>query len=579
MTIHERHKSTARRQDPPLLTDLSPNKASAESRRHIKVTEYSVLALSPFLNAIRHPRPHSGPGRLIQDASFYAAEVRSRAALVQQEITRMERECEDREREAVQMDVWEKNGFEREHVKILKNPAEVLQDWAFTPSRSSFLTTTLTALRAQLADLNLLSERAHAGSDPDDVEQEARDAKEKNDAREREAEAIMGKRKAKEQTLRDLEGQLDRERRRAEEMVTRLPPNLLVEYRALTADVATTAKRIAERQEEADRSAGKLKELEQKRLAELKAKRDEMASSGGGETGREGMVEEMKRANQEAAAMERRIGEVEEEIRHMKEKLDGMKEGAEGEVDRRSKFAELARRDRDMTSFLESYDRRIQEARDRIVELEREICEHLEKIAALSRKDLSALPTHDDFKELQGDLKFKEKEMKTSENTLEAIGAERDRLLSDLGKVNQLDTKIAAELVNIKEKAAQISAGMLQYETVEELRRKAETQKNKNAADRATLVKNRDSLQKEMMELEQQHQTKRRQLEQNETHIQLAGLEEKLKLVEKSNHDMREYIDSKTAESDYKEIRAQVLTLVTQVNDQLLQIMALPPAR
>ncbi|KXS11345.1 hypothetical protein M427DRAFT_72970 [Gonapodya prolifera JEL478] len=515
---------------------------------------------------------YQGQGRLVMDASFFASDVRLRGQALRDEMAKLERELEEREREAAQGDAWAK--------------------------KSAHLSATLATLLAHLADLNLALERAHAGADPEDLIREAKEVGGRSGpgGKGQEAEGVMGVRRSKEALLRDLEAQLDKERRRAEDVVASLPPPQLAEYRSLAAESAELARRIADRQREADAGASKMREFEEasarnptlhralllhKKMAELRAKRDEVAAAAGegGLGSREGIVEDMKKANQEAAAMERRAAEVEQEVAKVKERLDGLKESGEGHAERRAKFSELARRDRDMTAFLESCEKRMRDTLDRNTVMERDICDSLERIATLARKDVTAIPSQDEYKELQGDLKFKEKEMKNSENTLEVLSGERVRLLADLAKVDQLESKIPSELVNIKEKMAQISAGILKYGTVEELRKKAEAQKAKNTADRAVLSSERARLQSEVAEIERQYDLKRRVLEENETHMQLAALEEKLRMIEKNNDDMKEYIESKTSESDYKALRAQVLELTTQVNDQLLQIMALPPAR
>ena len=95
----------------------------------------------------------------------------------------------------------------------------------------------------------------------------------------------------------------------------------------------------------------------------------------------------------------------------------------------------------------------------------------------MTKTDVSNLPTPDGFKDIQGDLALKEKEVKNSEMTMESIVAEREKRLMDLEKVNQLESKLHAELEQLDSKMVKMIEDRKRMENIEELKAKAEQSK------------------------------------------------------------------------------------------------------
>ncbi|KAJ3379476.1 Intraflagellar transport protein 74, partial [Entophlyctis sp. JEL0112] len=142
-----------------------------------------------------------------------------------------------------------------------------------------------------------------------------------------------------------------------------------------------------------------------------------------------------------------------------------------------SKYDELVKKDREMTSFLDSFDERKAEAARKNSELEKEIVRRLHQIKNLAKNDASKLPSQQEHQNLQSDLRFKEKEMKNSENTMDGLMIERDRRLQDLEKVNQLESKLNAELVFLNDKIKKLETGIESVSNVEGAKREAEKMK------------------------------------------------------------------------------------------------------
>lgn len=158
----------------------------------------------------------------------------------------------------------------------------------------------------------------------------------------------------------------------------------------------------------------------------------------------------------------------------------------------------------------------------------------------MAKTDLSSLPTPQAHQELEGDLNFKQKEMKNSENTSESLLIERNRRLADLEKVNQLESKIGVELRQLKAKQTSLTREIGKIGNIEEVKRNAEEMKVKNSADRIVLSTQVESLKAQVGVISSKYEAKNAQLNENETHNQLSSLEQKLRHHESNNFHLKE---------------------------------------
>ena len=86
----------------------------------------------------------------------------------------------------------------------------------------------------------------------------------------------------------------------------------------------------------------------------------------------------------------------------------------------------------------------------------------------------------------------------------------------------------------------------------------------------------RDFLKHQIQALTTKYEAKKAQLQENETHVQLGALEQKLKAQESLNYGLKEFIASKTAESNYIPIAKEVESLTDAVNGQLIKMISSP---
>nr|KAJ3414893.1 Intraflagellar transport protein 74 [Polyrhizophydium stewartii] len=516
-----------------------------------------------------------GPGRQVQDVTFFQSELRQKSNLLADEIRRLALEVEQVTKENSNYATFEK--------------------------RADTLAEELKELQGQLGDLNTLVDKLHTDTDLEEIERQYHQLKAKNQRESQVLDEVFMQRQQRESSIREIEKQIAEERQKAEGQINFLEPEKKAEYLRLRDENAKFVAAIEKLQEDIERQNQKAQQLQQElaqdaikqkavalheRLNEARDRKRELeesiktSESESGPQEKARLLEQVKEDNLETSGMERKIAELEEQLRKLREQIsqaDADLDPAQGE--RNAKYEELLKRDREMQAFLDSFDEKRHECLTRNQEAEHNIVELLERIKTLSKKDVSNMPSKEGFQELQGDLAFKENEMQNSENTMEALIQERDRRMQDLDKVGQLETKLNAELKHLREKILSMTEEMTKIGNIDSIKKEAEFSKRKNAAEREDLQFKRDVMRSSIQALTSRYEAKKAQLHENETYTQLGALEQRLRHHEGITFGLKDYIASKTAESDYKPLAKEVAKRMDEINAQLVKLMALPPTR
>ncbi|KAL3901129.1 MAG: hypothetical protein SGCHY_000849 [Lobulomycetales sp.] len=293
----------------------------------------------------------------------------------------------------------------------------------------------------------------------------------------------------------------------------------------------------------------------------------EKNESGSAEKAR--LLEQVKENNQEIVAMEQKISDLEEDSRKLKEEsatLSADTDTDKPKEERNAKFEELVKRDHDMQQFLDSYDSKMSECREKNQEVEKSIVQTLGRI----KQDQGS-----------GSLKFGAA-LKHQVGILFVFlirHAESGSLYSELEKMKRLEDKIEGELRKLREKQNTIGKELRKVGNIESFKKNAETRKQRNLEDKQSLQKQREYLEAQITSLGLRNDAKKDSLLDNDTYNQLTSLEQKLRHHESNNYLLKDYIQAKKTESNYKISAVGVLKMAEDVNLQLQKIMSLPPAR
>lgn len=507
-----------------------------------------------------------GPQRAIYDKSFYMGQLRAKITELAAEIAKMQREVDQFNQENATFLTYEK--------------------------RAEGLATEIKELQGQLADYNTLLDKINTDTEMDDIVQDFNALKIQNEREQKSIDELFTQRRDKEQQIKQLEIELDQERRMAESLVEDMPPDQRAKYAQLKNVNNSLQAELEQKQQDLDALATRIQNLEDEvssspvkqeavtlyeKLNELGEKKqsllDEMEKENKGTPAeeRERLLKQVKEDNQEIASMERKTSELREKIETVNgeiQQLDMDLEEHQGE--RNVKYKELKKREETMDEFLETFEEVKANEQARKQQLESNIVnvlEHMSRGMARTKH----LPSPAELQRMKDDLNFKETEMHKSQSTAASLGSEHTRLQMDLEKVEQLETKITTELESLKERIQTMTLELETFSDLDALTDQSEEKKTRLYKEKKTLSARKETFKKHVQSLSSFYDATKSKLMENETHSQLGNLERKWQHHEQNNFVMKEFIATKSLESDYRPLKQNVSEQLEDINKLLIQ--------
>ncbi|XP_069575450.1 intraflagellar transport protein 74 homolog, partial [Brachyistius frenatus] len=398
----------------------------------------------------------------------------------------------------------------------------------------------------------------------------------------------------REEAIRAIEEEVRREKRVADEVVQSMPATKQEKYFTMTTANEELLQELTVLQEEldllitrkedyeADLSHSQIKQEVVRlhgTLSALEAKRDAMEaedkSLGSPQEEREKLFKQVKEDNQEIASMERQLAEIRDRTRQITEEIQHLEqdsEAAQGEC--QQKYKELKRKEEEIDRFLESFEESRSQEQEKMTQTHENIVSLLEHCSRnmLRLRQVDTV-TATELRNMQEVLVSKETEVVQSESTARGLNTESQRLQQDLEKVQQLEGKITGELSTLKEHVGTMEAELHTYRDLDALRDTAEDKKKRLQENRVSLTQRRDSFRQLLEEMNQKYEALKSKLTENETHAQLTNLERKWQHLEQNNFVMKEFIASKSQESDFASVAKNVSQQVAEYNKSLIELL------
>ncbi|NWV39314.1 IFT74 protein, partial [Grantiella picta] len=535
----------------------------------IKVADRPVTqqGLSGIKTAVK------GPQRQIMDKTYYLGVLRSKINELTMEINKLQ-----------------------EEVEMYKQEKSVYLSYE---KRAEALAGEIKDFQGQLADYNMVVDILNTSTDMTEVIRDYNMLKVQNDRDAQHMDKIFTERQATEKLIRAVEEDIEHEKVVADDIMKDMSQENKAKYMEMKAANEKLSQELIAQQQELDAlnvkedslraeiaHSGVKQEAVQlyEKLHELKERRDQMiAEDKNMESPQEererllkqARTENVKDDSQKIASMERQLAEVKEKTDHFKkviQRLDMDLENHQGEEN--WKYKELKKREESMDSFLETFEDMKNQELERKAQIEANIVALLEQSSRnLNHMKHISSVTNQDLKIMQEDLTFKSNEMQKSQSTAKNLITESQKLQMDLQKMELLEGKMVGELASLKDKIEQTKAELEIYNNLPALKASGEEKKKKLQDDKEKLTKRSCTFKKIMEDLNTEYETLKKELQENETHSQLTNLERKWQHHEQNNFMMKEFIATKSQESDYQPIMKNVRKLVSEYNKALIEAL------
>ncbi|XP_060546409.1 intraflagellar transport protein 74 homolog [Pantherophis guttatus] len=509
-----------------------------------------------------------GPQRQIMDKSYYLGVLRGKINELTAEINKLQKEVDMYNQENSVYLSYEK--------------------------RAESLASEIKEFQGQLADYNMLVDKLNTNTDMEEVMSDYNLLKAQNDREAQSIDIIFTERQSKEKLIQAVEDDIRQEKQAAENIIKNMSEEDQTKYIEMKMANEKLLQELSSLQQEMDAVNMKEQALEAEithsqikqealqlyeKLHGLEEHRDQMIAEdknmGSPQEERERLLKQVKEDNQEIASMERQLTEIKEKINHLNEgirQLDMDLEEHQGE--KNLKYKELKKREESMDNFLESFEETKNQELERKSEIEANIVALLEHSSRnVSRMKQISSVTNQELKIMQEDLTFKSSEMQKSQSTAKNLGTDSQRLQMDLQKMGLLEGKMVDELSSLKEKIEQMTKDLEVYNNLPALKTAGEEKKKKLQEEKERLTKHRDAFKKIMEHLNREYEGLKLQLQENETHAQLTNLERKWQHHEQNNFVMKEFIATKSQESDYRPIMNDVMKEVEEYNKTIIEAL------
>ncbi|XP_029332301.1 intraflagellar transport protein 74 homolog [Mus caroli] len=499
-----------------------------------------------------------GPQRQILDKSYYLGLLRSKISELTTEINKLQKEIEMYNQE---------NSVYLSYEKRAETLAVEIKDF-----------------QGQLADYNMLVDKLNTNTEMEEVMNDYNMLKAQNDRETQSMDVIFTERQSKEKQIRSVEEEVEQEKQAADGIIKNMSPEKQVKYIEMKTTNEKLLQELDTLQQQLDSLNMKKESLETEiahsqvkqeavllyeKLYELESHRDQMIaedkSMGSPMEERERLLKQVKEDNQEIASMERQLTDIKEKINQFSEEirqLDMDLEEHQGEMNQ--KYKELKKREENMDAFIETFEETKNQELERKAQIEASIITLLEHCSRnINRmKQISSI-TNQELKMMQDDLSFKSTEMQKSQTTARNLTSVSDFEVWSFYKVKTCSVMFSQCLVVA---TAIASRRQCDYEV-------KQSSLTKLHQERTVLSTHRNAFKKIMEKLTSDYETLKTQLQDNETHAQLTNLERKWQHLEQNNFVMKEFIATKSQESDYQPVIKNVMKQIAEYNKTIMDAL------
>mmetsp|Transcript_7231 Transcript_7231/g.16552 ORF Transcript_7231/g.16552 Transcript_7231/m.16552 type:complete len:611 (+) Transcript_7231:180-2012(+) len=505
----------------------------------------------------------AGPGRLVQDSTFFVGVLRGKVNSITEEIGRLQKEMDEHQRDQAQSVNMQRKAEELD--------GEVRK------------------LEGTLADYNIAMDKMRQGTDPSELTKYIREYESRNRAFGNEIDRIFLQVKQEEQQTGHVDQQIEAVYQTNQAKIDAMDRGKVQRYKELVeqsmklqeryqqqlaqVDAISDQAAMLQAQQEANTHNKQYRAQEQARLKLTKQMQslleeleitklppDEMQAR---------MLAKVRSDNAQAQAIDDRVGAVKEELRKaeqtMAELTADLAERNSGGNSEKDKYEKLYARDREMTDFIDKYEETKGELEGEKQATEGRIVALLEHISQGLNSEQS-MPDQALAKQMSEEASFKERQLESSQATMARLVAEKEQRMSEMDKIANLDEKIKIELASLGSKMHAMKAEMGAFDDLDGLRDKAANTKV-YLQQQAESYKQRTKTSKEQVaSLRRRYEEVKAELNGNETYKQMEMMEGRLRKYAQTIFTLNEYVETKGRETDYLGLKDKCMSMTNQLN-------------
>ncbi|OHT17647.1 hypothetical protein TRFO_00924 [Tritrichomonas foetus] len=453
------------------------------------------------------PSAHTHGGeRQVADKSYFIGILRNKINDIVKEIERLEHEIDQRKRgQSIQ-------------VNLAQSVAALRKE--------------ITESEAELADYNVLADRVQNGTPLDDMIAGFQALEQANLQCEEDVNKTFKEK-------RDLESIVVEQEKKVQEM---MQGNGAPELQAMAHEIEV----IEQKCQEMRSATGDLK----------------------GKT-REELLQMVKDATKEIGDTEKQIQDEQRALSFVQGQIKNI-EDREGDLqtERGKQYLKLLQREKDMNNFLQNFPTALEQAKQDLAQCQRRVFDILVNTSR-DLESVSELPTIDNFKQMQTDLAYKERQMQDAQSTMQTLQHEVENRRREFEDLKNVDQKIKDEIEQIKLRMREMEDEMPNFADVDSVRQEGEIRKKGKVEERDQLKAQLHNLRKATNALATKYNETRAQVRSNEINSKLHLLEKEIRARATENNTTAESIEENRRRTNYAIVKRAAMNIVSEINSLL----------
>ncbi|CAF4796814.1 unnamed protein product [Pieris macdunnoughi] len=441
----------------------------------------------------------------------------------------------------------------------------------------------LTGLQGRLSDYNTAIRISTGELSKQAVEEQQKELEKTNKQLQEEVELFFLEKQRKENQLRQLKEQMDKEQTTLARILTEMTQDQKFQYSDVEATAATLRGEVEQARtqiehlnkekdeffREISSTQIKMHLLElHKRLAAANEKRDnlkhEINNRLDPQEEREKLLLQVREDNAAIAALDSNAANLKQQIKNVQELIEQAEQDLEeGNSERHKKYRELKKREETMDAFLSTYEDDLKKEKERIEQLEKDIVFGLEHSSSNIDLDLSEI---DNLKQKDGYTYYDD-----SKKTVEMLTKDYERFQANLKKVEATRDRLANELQTLPEKTQVMKEELILISDLERLRDDGEEQKKDLESELGQIKEKLSPTESAVIEASNKLRKLQASLDGNEMYVKLNSLEEQLGQLENRKTILEEDITSINLKADYEPLKKEAFGDLLSLNKKIIE--------
>ena len=470
----------------------------------VPVTVAGILVLDRPLSKQGLPTgPAQGGMRQVADKSYFIGILRQKINDCIEELTRLNGEIDSRKRgQSIEVSLGQQVNELRD--QIAHNEAE-------------------------LADYNVLADRVASGVGVDEMIANFQELEQSNNQQELEVNRLFREK-------RDLESIVTDQEQQVQDMM----------HGNNSPQIQEMAKEI----ESLDAQCAKLRS----QTGDLQGK------------SREQLLQMVKDATSKIGDVEKKIQDEQKNLQYIQNQIKTLKE-REGDLqtDRGQHYLKLLQREKDINEFIRNFPQNLENTKQEIQKTQRSVFDILVQTSR-DLESIDEMPSVDNYKKLQDDLKIKERLMQDAQSTADKLRSEVDQRRQEYENLQNVDVKINNEIELIKKQMQDMESEMPKFSDVETIREEGEIKKKQLETQRDQLKAQLHQIRKATNALTAKYNEKRAELRTNEIQNKLHSIEKEIRVAATENFSILECIEDNRRRTNYSIVKRACMNIVSEIN-------------